>query len=1016
MGDQKKTKKQLIDELAELRQRIVELEKSESDLKRAEKALKKSENQYRRLVETSPAIVWSFSDKRGTLFVSSRVKSILGYSPDFFYENPWLWNESIHPDDQYPVAQAIKDFASGKDLKVEYRIKDSSGNWRWFHDRSVGRYTEGAEMIIEGISIDITERKQAEEALRESKEQFRAIFDRSAMGIGLTDLDGRILSANPALLQMLRYGEGELTGKSVLELTHPEDVEKERKLFRQLKEEEGDSIRLEKRYIRKDGSMLWANLIASICHDNTGTPRFVIGMVEDITERKRAEEEIRQEKGFSERLINSTVDGIIAFDRDCRFIVWNPGMESIFGIGKGEILGHPAFDLFPFLKGAGEDRFFFEALAGKTVVSKNRPYVVPETGHHGFFDGYYSPLLNESGEIIGGLAIIHDITERKRAEEALRESEEKYRLVVENAAEAIFVAQEGMLTFGNPKATEVFGYSIEELVSRPFEEFIHPEDRERLMNCHLSRSQGEDLPSVYPFRIINKSGKVRWVELNTVLITWEEKPATLNFMSDVTERMRVEEALKESELRYRTLVEHSNDLISEVGSDGHLLYLSPNHKTIIGYEPAERLGRNIFENVHPDDLPVISNAVETGKQSGYSKVTYRYRHKDGQWMWLESSGRTYLSKEGEQRAVVVSRDITERKRTEDALRQAEGKYRNLFENAIEGIFQTTPEGAFISANPALARIHGYDSPEELIHTVTDIGAQLYVDSSLRSELTRLLTEREVVRGFEAQVYSKDGSRIWISLNIKAVHDTDGRLLLYEGTIQDITERKRTEEKVRLYEEQLRSLISELSLVEEKERRRIATDLHDHIGQILALAKIKLESLRETASSTGLAMPLDTIREMIEQAIHYTRTLTFELSPPVLYELGFEAAVEWLTEQIQEQHGILVDFEDDLQPKPLNNELRILLFKAVRELVINIVKHAQAQRAKVSIRRDGKHIHVLIRDDGYGFDPFKDDPSGKMNGFGLFSIRERLKHFGGSFEIESNPGHGTRVTLVAPLNG
>jgi len=115
----------------------------------------------------------------------------------------------------------------------------------------------------------------------------------------------------------------------------------------------------------------------------------------------------------------------------------------------------------------------------------------------------------------------------------LRASEEKYRLVVENAAEAIFVAQEGMLTFGNPKAAEIIGYSIEELTSSPFQEFIHPDDRERVLDRHLSRLQGEDLPSVYPFRIINRSGKVRWVELNTVFITWEEKPATLNFMSDI---------------------------------------------------------------------------------------------------------------------------------------------------------------------------------------------------------------------------------------------------------------------------------------------------------------------------------------------------------------------------------------------------------------------------------------------------------------------------------------------------
>ena len=623
-----------------------------------------------------------------------------------------------------------------------------------------------------------TKRKQAEDSLRESQARFHTVFEKSATGIGLTDIGGRLLNANPAFLQMLGYTGKELTGKSFLEFTHPDDLEKERESFRHLKQGKSESLRMEKRYVRKDGQLVWTNLTASLCRNDKGVPQFVIGMVEDITERKKAEK-------------------------------------------------------------------------------------------------------------------------------MLRESEERLSLAIEGS-----------------------------------------------------------------------NGGLWDLEFN------------------------------------------AND---PLGSIPDTIYISPDLKRIIGYEDNE------FPNsmgdwkgrIIPEDLVLLNKSAEDHLKGlkDLHEAEYRIFHKDGSIRWIYTRGKILRDKNSRHiRWSGVDWDITDRKRAAEALRKAEEKYRNIFYHAIEGIFQTTPEGAFISANPALARIHGYDSPEELINTITDIGSQIHVDPNLRSELTRLLAERKVVRDFEAQVHSKDGSRIWISLNIKAVHDTDGRLLHYEGTIQDITERKRAEEKVRLYEEQLRSLISELSLVEEEERRRIATDLHDHIGQILALAKIKLESLREMASSTGLAVPLDQIREMIEQAIQYTRTLTFELSPPILYELGFEAAVEWLTEQIQEQHGILVGFEDDLQPKPMSHELRILLFKAVRELVINIVKHAQARSAKVSIRRDDKHIHVLIRDDGYGFNPFKDNPSGKMRGFGLFSIRERLKHFGGNFEIESNPGHGTRVTLVAPLNG
>lgn len=243
---------------------------------------------------------------------------------------------------------------------------------------------------------------------------------------------------------------------------------------------------------------------------------------------------------------------------------------------------------------------------------------------------------------------------------------------------------------------------------------------------------------------------------------------------------------------------------------------------------------------------------------------------------------------------------------------------------------------------------------------------------------------------------------------------NGKVVGEFGIARDITERKQAEEKIYTYQEQLRSLASELSLIEERERRRIATELHDHISQSLAIAKLRLGSLRELISSVDFVGSLDEIHELIDQTVQYTRSLTFELSPPILYELGLEPALEWLAEQIQEKHGILVNFEDDRQPKPMSEEIRISLFKSVRELLINIVKHAKANQVKVSIRREDNNIQITVEDDGIGFSPSEDKQLGKIPGYGLFSIHERLKYLGGFLEIESKPGQGTRVTLVAPL--
>ncbi len=231
----------------------------------------------------------------------------------------------------------------------------------------------------------------------------------------------------------------------------------------------------------------------------------------------------------------------------------------------------------------------------------------------------------------------------------------------------------------------------------------------------------------------------------------------------------------------------------------------------------------------------------------------------------------------------------------------------------------------------------------------------------------------------------------------------------------IIEHMRAEQALHTSRQQLRSLVSELSLIEERERRRIATELHDSVGHTLALCKIKLGTLQEPLSSIDHAGCLDEIYELINDAIQCARSLTFELSPPVLHELGLEAALEWLVERSQQKYGILIDFASDRQPKLLDHDVQILLFQATRELLVNVVKHAQARNARVSIRRDCDDIRLSVEDDGIGFDTSEVAPTtNSTDALGLFNIRERLNHIGGHLEIQSEPGHGTRVTIVVLL--
>lgn len=284
----------------------------------------------------------------------------------------------------------------------------------------------------------------------------------------------------------------------------------------------------------------------------------------------------------------------------------------------------------------------------------------------------------------------------------------------------------------------------------------------------------------------------------------------------------------------------------------------------------------------------------------------------------------------------------------------------------------------------------HSEPVALLYLENNIASSVFTPE--RIEVLKLLASQAAISLENARLYES------VILKQRELHEISAQ---------------REEESLR-YQAQLRSLSSELSLTEERERRRIAQELHDRIGHALAHASLKLRQIKHAATPEDSGPALDAVYRLIDQTIADTQTLTFELSPPILYDLGLEAALDWLAEQTYNQHGIVVDFTDDMRPKPIEESLRILLFQATRELMFNIVKHARATRAGIAISREDDLVRIVIEDNGVGFEASEKDRRIKKGGFGLFSIRERLMHQGGRLEIASGPGTGSRVTLISPM--
>lgn len=232
---------------------------------------------------------------------------------------------------------------------------------------------------------------------------------------------------------------------------------------------------------------------------------------------------------------------------------------------------------------------------------------------------------------------------------------------------------------------------------------------------------------------------------------------------------------------------------------------------------------------------------------------------------------------------------------------------------------------------------------------------------------------------------------------------------------DVIERKWSEQKLLQYQEELRSLAAELALSEEREKRRIAQALHDRIGQVLALINIKIGALLQSSAVNPFQEELLAIRRLVSDCVAETRSLTFDLSPPILYELGFGTAVEWLAERMQEQYGLEVEISGNQKDLPLSLEWQVTLFAALRELLVNVAKHAGVRSARVVLSRTKSAVVASVEDRGVGMDTAKSMTGKKAtDGFGLFSIRERLGFMGGRFELSSRRGKGTRVRLYVPV--
>jgi len=621
-------------------------------------------------------------------------------------------------------------------------------------------------------------------------------------------------------------------------------------------------------------------------------------------------------------------------------------------------------------------------------------------------------------------------TKHKQAEEALRESEEVYRVLVDQMTEGYMIVRGDRILFANRRWVEILGIPVKKLIGENYWKLVPLENQEQTRQAFKKVAKGGEMPALWEFVHPGKDGRGIPIEVSIREVIYKGKPSYAVVLRDITERKRAGEVLQESERTLSQILDSNSISTFVIDKEHSVTHWNKACEKLTGISASEVIGtkrqwlplyfteRPVLADVIVDRMPDREIAkyygVKYGKSSmieGAYEAEDFFPHFGASGKWLHSTATPLRDNDGNTiGAIETLQDITERKQAEHALRKSERRYRDLFESASEAIIIRDLYGNIIEVNQAASHLIGYTVDELTGKNIRQFLTPESFSLAMKMQKRQLKGETANQR-FELELIRNDKAKTTIEVATRLITSGgNGKPQGIQTIARDVTDEKKWRDGMRFY-------IQKVLVAQEEERKRIVRDLHDDTTQLVLLLTHKLDTVSSDPNLKISEPARETLGELYDLAVEILnslRTYSQDLRPAILDHLGLVAALEWMTDRFIAEDKIKADVQLDMKERELPQEVQLVLFRIAQEALFNIRRHAEASRVVIRLELKKGNVKMVIADNGKGLSQVGINDLSYEGKSGLIGMRERAQLLRGTFNIESDIGKGTAIIVEIPL--